>query len=88
MVFPPQQTDGLQTQNIQHASSAVPPKKKLMYILGRSVEWGILFSLLDIMLEEDKKRFLLGSHVGRCWGHIAIQGEPEGGVPGFLILNV
>ncbi len=34
------------------------PEKKLIYILGRSVKQGILFSLLDIMLKEDKKRFL------------------------------
>ncbi len=48
------------------------PEKKLMYILGRSVKRGILFLLLDVMLKEDKKRFLGGSHVGRCWGCVTI----------------
>jgi hypothetical protein len=53
----------LETFNMQALRSL--PEKKLMYILGRSVERGILFSFLNIMLKEDKKRLLWGSHVGR-----------------------
>ena len=48
------------------------PEKKLIYILGRSVERGIFLSLVDIMLDEHKKRLLKHSVVGKCWGRAAI----------------
>ena len=48
------------------------PEKKLIYILGRSVERGIFLSLVDIMLDEHEKRLLKHSVVGKCWGRAAI----------------
>jgi hypothetical protein len=41
------------------------PKKKSIYILGRSVERGIFLSLIDIMLEEHEKG-IRDSVVGKC----------------------
>ena len=48
------------------------PEKKLIYILGRSVGRGIFLSLVDIMLDEQEKRLLKHSVVGKCWGRAAI----------------
>ena len=44
------------------------PQMKSIFILGRSVERGIFFSLLDLALSWEEKAEMVHSIVAKCWG--------------------
>lgn len=50
---------------------SIPTKKKI-YILGRSVERGVFFSLVDLMLNTKEKEYLSRSTIGTCWGRALV----------------
>merc|ERR1712216_431375 len=50
---------------------AIPTKKKI-FILGRSVERGVFFSLMDVMLDGKEKAMVGESELAKCWGRASV----------------
>ena len=70
--FVPSQEMGCKLETFNTELIQAVPEKKSILILGRSIERGILLSLVDMMLNIDEKRELRHSVINKCWGRMSV----------------
>ena len=70
--FIPSQEMGCKLETFSTELIQAVPEKKSILVLGRSIERGILLSLVDMMLNMDEKKELSHSVINKCWGKMSV----------------